>query len=59
MLPERKEKDMAAIDRIYSLYSYSYESSLEEVSEWGMIFMPSCRLKQMRENVAFKQIRQN
>ena len=52
MLPERKEQDMATMNRKYSLYSVCYESSLEKRSERGLILMPTYKTKQMRENVA-------
>ena len=57
MLPERK-RDMATFNRIYSLYSDRYESSLEKRSEWGLVLMPSYKTKQMRKNVALTEIHQ-
>ena len=42
---------MATLNRIYSLYSDRYESSLEKRSEWRLVLMPSYKTKQMRENV--------
>ena len=56
MLPERINKDMATMNRIYSLYSDRYESSLEKCSKWGLIFMPSYKTKQMRESVVLAEI---
>ena len=52
MLPERKEQNMATMNRMYSLYSVCYESSLKKESERGLIFMPTYKTKQMRESVA-------
>ena len=57
MLPERKN-DMATLNRVYSLYSDRYESSLEKRSEWRLVLMPSYKTKQMRENVALTEIHQ-
>ena len=57
MLPERK-RDMATFNRIYSLYSDRYESSLEKRYEWGLVLMPSYKTKQMRKNVALTEIHQ-
>ncbi len=56
MLPERKEQNMATMNRMYSLYSVCYESSLKQESERGLIFMPTYKTKQMRENVALTAI---
>ena len=58
MLPERKN-DMATLNRVYSLYSDRYESSLEKRSEWRLVLMPSYKTKQMRENVALTEIHQD
>lgn len=49
---------MATLNRIYSLYSNRYESSLEKRSEWRLVLMPSYKTKQMRENVALTEIHQ-
>ena len=56
MLPERKKNDMTTMDRIYSLYSDSYESSLDKLYERGLVFMPSCRCKAMRNIVMDTEI---
>ena len=49
---------MATFNRIYSLYSDRYESSLEKRYEWGLVLMPSYKTKQMRKNVALTEIHQ-
>ena len=56
MLPERKEQDMATMNRVFSLYNDSYESLLEKRLEWGLFFMLSYKTKQMRENVALAEM---
>ena len=53
---KRKEKDMAAMDRKYSLYSYRYESSLDQKFERGFDLVRPYRLKHLRENVALSEI---
>ena len=53
---KRKEKDMAAMGRKYSLYSYLYESSLDQQLERGFDLVRSYRHKHLRENVAFSGI---
>ena len=57
MLPERKKQNMATMNRMYSLYSVCYKLSLKKESERGLIFMPTYKTKQMRENVALTAIR--
>lgn len=47
---------MTTMDRIYSLYSDSYESSLDKLYERGLVFMPSCRCKAMRNIVMDTEI---
>ena len=47
---------MATLNHIYSIYSESYESTLEKYFERGLIFMRSYKTKQMRENVVFTEI---
>ena len=51
MCSRKGKNDMATMDRILSLYSDSYESSLEKLYERGLVFMPSCRCKVMRNIV--------
>ena len=58
MLPERKEQDMATMNRVFSLYKDSYESPLEKRLEWGLIFMPSCRRKATRNIVRVTEVHQ-
>ncbi len=47
---------MATMDRIFSLYNDCYESSLETCLEWRLIFVPSYKTEQMRENVVLAKI---
>ena len=47
---------MATMNRIDSLYSYRYESSLDQKLERGFDLVRSYRLKHMRENVALSEI---
>ena len=49
---------MATFNRISSLYSYRYESSLEERCEWGFVGVRSYKTKQMRENVVLAEVRE-
>ena len=56
MLPERIKKDMATMDRIFSLYSERFGSSLEDRFEWGSVFMLSYKTEQMRKNVVTAEI---
>ena len=49
---------MAAFNRIYSLYSYRYELSLEKRCEWSFIGVRSYKTKQMRENVVLAEVRE-
>ncbi len=58
MLPERKENDMATMDRVFSLYSESIESSLVKPYEWRSVFMRSYKTGHMRDNVALTKIHQ-
>ena len=50
---------MATMNRVYSLYNDSYESSLEKFYERGLIFMPSCRRKATRNIVRVTEIHQD
>ena len=50
--------DMAAMNRVYSLYSESNESALEKRFERGSILMPSCRRKATRNIVGGTKIHQ-
>ena len=49
---------MAAMNRVYSLYSESNESALEKRFERGSILMPSCRRKATRNIVGGTKIHQ-
>ena len=49
---------MATMNRVYSLYKDSYESSLEKLYERGLIFMPSCRRKATRNIVRVTEVHQ-
>lgn len=42
-----KERNMAAFNRNYSLYSEKHESSLEKHTEWGLVLMHPYKGKQM------------
>lgn len=48
---------MATLNRSYSLYSESRESSLEKHTEWGLDFMRSYKDRPMRYNVDLAKIR--
>ena len=48
---------MATLNRNYSLFSESRESSLEKHTEWGFDFMRSYKAKPMRDNVDLAKIR--
>ena len=48
---------MATLNRNYSLYSESRESSLDKHNEWGFDFMRSNKVKPMRNNVDLTKIR--
>ena len=47
---------MATMNRKYSYYSERYESTLYKEYEWGLVLMPSCKLKQMRDKVVLTKI---
>lgn len=49
---------MATMNRVYSLYKDSYESSLERLYERGLIFMPLCRRKATRNIVGVTEVHQ-
>ena len=49
-------KEMATMNRIDSFYSDCYESSLEISYERGLVLMPSCRRKAMRNIVIHAEI---
>ena len=49
---------MATMNRVYSLYKDSYESSLEKLYERGLIFMTSCRRKATRNIVRVTEVHQ-
>ena len=46
------------MNRVYSLYKDSYESSLEKLYERGLIFMTSCRRKATRNIVRVTEVHQ-
>lgn len=48
---------MATLNRNYSLYSETRESSLEKHNEWGLDFMRSYKVKPTRDNVDLAKIR--
>ncbi len=48
---------MATLDRNYSLYSETRESSLEKYNEWGLDYMCSNKVKPTRDNVDLAKIR--
>lgn len=48
---------MATLNRNYSLYSETRESSLEKHNEWGLDFMRLYKVKPMRDNVDIAKIR--
>ena len=52
-----KGKDMATLNRNYSLYSETRESSLEKHNEWGLDFMRLYKVKLTRDNVDLAKIR--
>jgi len=54
-VPGKDRKDMATMNRKGSLYSYRYESSLDQQFERGFDLVRSYRLKHMRENVALPE----
>ena len=56
--PGKEREDMATMNRKSSLYSYRYESSLDQQIERGFDLVRSYRLKHMRENVALSEIYQ-
>ena len=58
MCSRKGKNDMATMNRVYSLYSDSYESSLEKRYERGLILMPSCICKATRNIVGDTKIRQ-
>ncbi len=47
---------MATMDRVFSLYSDLYESSLEKLCERGLVLMPSYRRKATRNIVRVTEI---
>ena len=47
---------MATLNRNYSLYSETRESSLEKHNEWGLDFMRSNKVKPTRDNVDLSMI---